>query len=336
MASTRPSLMRLLRIHQSLSLRRYPSLVNLAEMCGTHPRTLKRDLRVLREEFNAPLAYCRPRGGYHYTRPFSLAPPPFDERELLALSVAVEVAGAFRNTPFAEAVREALEKLRMMMPGAEQFAFDDAGGAITYVADPAPPERVETVLHFSDLWRAVHEHRQVRLTYRAMSSGREAVRVVDPYQIYLYGGMWYVHGFCHLRREGRDFAINRVQEVKVLETGFAPPDPEALRKRLSQRFTIVEGPDAEIGVWFDGEVAPRIRERIWHSSQRLTDHEDGSCTLTMRVKGLVSVKRWVLSYGRHAEVLEPPELAEEIRREAEMMVRRVREPGSRGVEAVRS
>jgi len=321
MSFARPTLTRLLRIHYAISTGRYPSLAQLAEGCGGHERTVKRDLRLLREELGAPLSYSRERRGYHYTRPFSLAPTPFEERELLALSLAVEVAGGFRNTPFKTAVRQALEKLRLMMAGPEQFAFDDANAAITYIPDPAAPERLETVLRFNELWGAWHEHRQVRLRYRAMSSGKEAVRVVDPYQFYLYGGMWYVHGFCHLRQAERDFAINRVQSVEVLSRTFTPPDPEALRKRLAERFTIVEGEAADVRVWFDAAVAPRIRERVWHPTQQLTDGADGSCTLAMRVKGLVSVKRWVLSYGRHAVPLAPAELVEAIRAEVAEMTR---------------
>jgi predicted DNA-binding transcriptional regulator YafY len=91
LASTRPTLVRLLRIHHAIASEAYPWLEALAGSCEVHPRTLKRDLKLLRDEFGAPIEYSRERQGYHYTTEFTLVPAPFHERELLALSIAVEV-----------------------------------------------------------------------------------------------------------------------------------------------------------------------------------------------------------------------------------------------------
>jgi predicted DNA-binding transcriptional regulator YafY len=41
----------------------------------------------------------------------------------------------------------------------------------------------------------------------------------------------------------------------------------------------------------------------------------------MVVSGMNEVKRWVLGYGRSAIVLEPPELVNLLRKEAEGMIR---------------
>ncbi|OPZ81524.1 MAG: hypothetical protein BWY76_03007 [bacterium ADurb.Bin429] len=59
---------------------------------------------------------------------------------------------------------------------------------------------------------------------------------------------------------------------------------------------------------FDADWARRIRERVWHPSQRITDTSDGGCTLTMTVEGLVSVASWILSLSGHAVPLAPPRL----------------------------
>jgi predicted DNA-binding transcriptional regulator YafY len=231
----------------------------LADLCEVTPRTVKRDLRLLREEFGAPLCYSRERQGYCYEREFSLVPSPFHERELLALSIAIEVANTFRNTPFPDAVHNALEKLQTMMPQTDRAAYEDVSAAVTYVPEAAPPERLETVIHFNDLLDAINSHRQVQMTYHSMSADAEAVRVVDPYQLYLYRGMWYLHGLCHLRHEYRDFAINRIRDLRVLTSTFDPPDPEQLRARLSQRFTIFQDAPATVSIWFDTATARRIK-----------------------------------------------------------------------------
>jgi len=77
-----------------------------------------------------------------------------------------------------------------------------------------------------------------------------------------------------------------------------------------------------ISVWmstFDSFAARWVRERKWHESQRLDEQPDGSLILRFTVSGLGEVKRWVFSFGSHAEVLAPEELREEIQRETKKM-----------------
>lgn len=318
---TRPTLERLVQIHHAIASGAGPTLVDLAGLCDVHPRTIKRDLRQLREGFDAPLCCSRQDRRYRYERPFALLPEPFHERELLALSLVIDIAHTFRNTPFADALRRALEKLRAMLPAPGQLAYDDHSAAVAYVPDPAPPEQVQVAIHFSRLLEAANARRQVRLTYHSLSARAVTVRTVDPHQLYLHHGVWYLHGFCHLRGRSRDFAVHRVRSLELLATTFSPPDPEVVRQAMARRFTIIEETPADVAIRFDAETAPFVKERLWHATQRITDRADGSCVLRMQVEGLTSVLRWVLSFGRHAVPLAPPELVERARAEVRAMAR---------------
>jgi len=53
-----------------------------------------------------------------------------------------------------------------------------------------------------------------------------------------------------------------------------------------------------------------VREKIWHESQKITQLPDGGLEVTFRVAGLDEIKRWVLSFGPEAIVMEPPKLRE--------------------------
>jgi predicted DNA-binding transcriptional regulator YafY len=61
---------------------------------------------------------------------------------------------------------------------------------------------------------------------------------------------------------------------------------------------------------FEAAVAGRVRESIWHRSQRLSELPDGRVELSLDVAGIVEVRPWILSWGDSVEVLEPPELRE--------------------------
>lgn len=322
MSFARAELVRLLLIHKQLVQQCFPTHAKLADLCGVSVRTIKRDLKLLHDEFGAPVGYDYQRRGFHYCRQFTLLPASFSHTELMALCLTLEVADLFRNTPFSCALKGALEKIQLLQPSGMMAA--NLHTEFSVIPDPMPPEQLATIIHFNQLIDAIKSVRQVRMTYYTITRDAESTRVVDPYHLYFSYGMWYLYAYCHTRCEPRDFAVGRIQQLDVLPNSFTPPDAADLRVQLHERFTN-ETPLAvedivEVTIYFDPVGARWIREREWHVSQRREDFPDGSCTLTMTVMGLAGVRRWILGFGgRHAIPLAPPELVRQVREEIDVM-----------------
>jgi predicted DNA-binding transcriptional regulator YafY len=81
---------------------------------------------------------------------------------------------------------------------------------------------------------------------------------------------------------------------------------------LESAFDIVYGDPVKVRIWFSANQARYINERKWSRNQEIVDQEDGSIILSMKTSGWWDVKRWVLSYGSEAKVLEPEDLKKEI------------------------
>jgi hypothetical protein len=64
-----------------------------------------------------------------------------------------------------------------------------------------------------------------------------------------------------------------------------------------------------------------VAERKWHDSQRVQEKADGSIILELELGGLEEIERWILSWGKHARVLAPKELATRIRDEASAILK---------------
>jgi len=58
-----------------------------------------------------------------------------------------------------------------------------------------------------------------------------------------------------------------------------------------------------------------VGEKIWHESRKAKKNGDGSLELSFRVAGLEEIKRWVLSFGPEAIVMEPKNLQEMVRKD---------------------
>ena len=65
----------------------------------------------------------------------------------------------------------------------------------------------------------------------------------------------------------------------------------------------------------DEEAAPQMRERSSDWMQ-VSDNPDSSVTVRLDVDNLNWATGWVLSWGKCARALEPPELVERVKRSA--------------------
>lgn len=161
---------------------------------------------------------------------------------------------------------------------------------------------------------------QVKILYYSASSGESSRRVVDPYHLHNIRGDWYLIAFCHNRKEVRDFLVGRIKELKVLPSEFVMRHDFSLDDYLKKGFLAERGVEAtEVVIKFDEYQARWIRERQWHPSQQIQELPSGELILRLKVGGLQEVKRWIMGYGPHAEVLQPESLRAQFKDEAEKM-----------------
>jgi len=95
---------------------------------------------------------------------------------------------------------------------------------------------------------------------------------------------------------------------------------------MGSSFGVYQGPPIRIRVWFHPDVAGYIQEKIWHESQQIHPQPDGSIIFEAEVAGTDEIRFWIMTWGSKAEVLEPKSLRENIRAEAERMVRQYKAP----------
>ena len=58
------------------------------------------------------------------------------------------------------------------------------------------------------------EKRSVSMVYHAHKTKEAIERIVDPYGLVFFEGVWVLIGYCHLRKGIRSFAIDRIIDLK--------------------------------------------------------------------------------------------------------------------------
>ncbi|HHX50811.1 MAG TPA: WYL domain-containing protein [Clostridia bacterium] len=299
----------------------YPNTPQLARMWEVHTRTIERDIEYMRDRLGAPLAYDYRRKGYYYAGEFCLPPLNLTEDEMSTLFLAQKLLAQCAGTPLEDPVRSAFEKIRLSLPQSFSLDFSSLEQSVSFNVEPLRGDETYLTGAYQSLKLAVQNRTTVWMRYFSLSRNETRERQVDPYHLRYYQGAWYLIAFCHLRQEIRIFAVDRIRELRHTGEEFEPLPGFSLQAYLEGSLGIEVGAySQEVVILFDSHQARWIRERQWHPSQVLEPRSDGSLTLRLTVSGLGEVKRWVLSFGRHAEILSPRSLRQQIEEEIQAMV----------------
>lgn len=318
MAKYKPQHRRLLFIDRKISEENYPNCRTLADEWEVSRKTIQRDLDYMRYQLDAPIEYFAARRGYYYTeKNFKLPAISIKESDLFAIYLAEKVLVQYEGTPVYDNLCSIFKKIEDSLPDiifAEthhdfcRFSFLAASSTIV---DPAVWQTVFSCL------RSLNS---MDIEYQSRQSKTPITRMLDPYHGVRFDGDWYVVGYCHLRREIRTFSLARMKSARKLDRQFRIPPDFNFRKLSGNHFGIHWTTDEIlVRIRFDRATARFIRERHWHSSQEIEECGDGSLILSLTVNHLLELRRWILSWGSGAQVLEPEELAEQMRNESDKM-----------------
>ncbi len=153
----------------------------------------------------------------HFARPLRLS-----RSEALALYLrGTELLGT-AGLPDAPALASALDKLRTSL-GPETLGDAER----IEMADPgAPVEALEPIRE------AARGRRRVGIDYFAHSSGEWSSRVIDPEEVFVALGHWYVAAWDVTVDAERLFRVDRIRRVEPTGEGFAPRGLEGAGRSL--------------------------------------------------------------------------------------------------------
>ncbi|HBH00598.1 MAG: hypothetical protein A2W08_06875 [Candidatus Rokubacteria bacterium RBG_16_73_20] len=291
-----------------------------ARELGCTVRTVWRDLRVL-QEVGFPIYDEREgrRGLWKVEVAFrDRLPVPLSLPEVVALLVSRDLLDHGGAGPFSSALASAFGKIRALLAPRALELVDRLRASIGARAVGAKLQSAGSG-HLAEIQRALAERRTLQMRYYSLSRDAETDRRVDPYHLTFFNGGLYLVGHCHLRRDVRIFAVERIRTVTALRDTFAMPADFDAEAYLRGAWGIVRGDLVGVRAVFSRAAAPHVRGRLWHASQELRELPGGRLELRMTVADTLEVRRWLLGFGSEVEVLAPPALREAIRREAERL-----------------
>ncbi len=316
--SQRQQLERIFEIDRQIRAGEYPNAGRLASRLEASRRVIFKDREFMVNRLGAPIEYSREAGGWYYTNQTWILPNIMvTEGELLAFFLSVEVARRYVGTALEGALRSAIEKFSKNIKGPVSIDLETLRTHFTFAAPVLAAANEQALL---DLHHAISENRRIWMRYYTASRDEHTERTVSPYHLYNVQGDWYLIAFDDMRQEVRNFSIGRMEDWRVLEETFQRDTAFSIDDYMGSAFQTERGGEAvEVAVRFDEQQARYIRERRWHETQKIEELPEGGLIMRFQTGGLDEVKRWVMQYGGHAEVLTPKELRNQIRLDVEKL-----------------
>jgi predicted DNA-binding transcriptional regulator YafY len=212
---------RLFQIVQRLRGRGPVTAAVLARELEVSPRTIYRDVQDL--VLSGVPVLGEAGVGYALPKSFDLPPLMFDEPEIEALVLGARIVEAWSDVELARAARGVLSKVEAVLPPKLRGRIPDAA-----LFAPAFHVRSSATAGLAALRAAVKARRKVALAYRDRGDAGTQ-RTVQPLGVFYWGASWSLGAWCELRRDFRNFRLDRVTKLDVLETTFTDEPGRTLR-----------------------------------------------------------------------------------------------------------
>lgn len=275
---------------------------DIAEKFNVSRRTVFRDFNSL-SEMNVPVTWDE-RNGYGIMRGYKIPPLMFTSRELAIILVGLNFVKSQVDQTMVEDAKGVELKIKEVLPE-NLNAFMESLEERT-VVDPFlhyGPEKKEGG-NWYKVSTAISENKQMKFSYRSKYSEEITARKIDPYLLVFYRDHWNVIGWSHKREDFRNFVLDRMSDVEILDSKFTPRgdiDVEGLIFRSDERSHLIKVDVSE-------SALRRFKSNLPTKILRQNEIKPNLFRLEFKFDNLSYINKWLLQFSTDIKIDEPDKL----------------------------
>jgi len=166
---------------------------------------------------------------------------------------------------------------------------------------------------FSQVSEAVLVGRQLKIEYHGRDRGETTRRRIHPLRLIHYRDNWYLAAWCEQVEDLRNFSLDRIGQVQMLEAPVRPVVDQVLDHHLGAAFGIFAGESKAWAVLrFTSDRARWVADELWHPDQ-IARFDGDEYELQVPYSDPRELLMDILKYGPDVEVVAPTDLRELVR-----------------------
>ena len=157
--------------------------------------------------------------------------------------------------------------------------------------------------------------RRLHMRYLTRARGEVGEREVSPQRLVYYRNTWYLDAWCHSRERLLRFALDAVQEARVLEARAKDVAMRQVQAEMDTGYGIYAGGTRQVATLrFSPQAAAWTSREEWHPEQQGRFLDDGSWELSLPYMDETELVMDLLRQGEQVQVLAPDSLRQAVQR----------------------
>ncbi|PWG81744.1 helix-turn-helix transcriptional regulator [Pararcticibacter amylolyticus] len=305
-----------------LQSRRVVKAIDIAERFNISLRTVYRDVKAL-EEAGIPII-GEAGVGYSIMDGYRLPPVMFNREEATALLMAEKLVEKLTDASNGSNYKSAMYKIRAVLKSSEKDFLEQIERHIEVVQTRQQRQQQQPDLNLlQPILKSISEKKRLSINYFAHYKQESTRRSIEAVGVFYLDNYWHLIAFCHLRKDYRDFRLDRIQNLGVTEDKYTQEHP-TLKEYMEREYESRNLQSIVIRV--NQKAALMLNEQKYYNgfvSEVKKDNYVEMSFLTMYTEGFA---RWYMMFADCAVIVEPDSLKERISKIMEKISSRISNP----------
>ncbi|OYU65345.1 MAG: transcriptional regulator [Cytophagaceae bacterium BCCC1] len=294
---------RLTAILIQLQSKRIVKAQEIAERFEISLRTVYRDIRTL-ELAGVPIM-SEAGIGYSLMKEYRLPPVQFTTDEAVAFFTADKILAKIGNTQTRKNFESGLYKIKSVLGHQEKELLDDANQYISVVENQYVPNTSDVKI--GEILQAIIDKNILKIRYFSAQQYEENSRNIEPIGLYNQSQYWYLIAWCQMRKDYRNFRLDRIREMEKLSKRFDQKHP-TFTSFLKQ--TAKEHLLTKITVRIDKNAYHYLGNQHFYMGFVSEKQVGNQIEMTFLSSNLNGFSHWFMLIGGESDILEPAKLKE--------------------------
>ena len=298
---------RIVAILIQLQSRRIVKAQDLADRFEVSLRTIYRDIRTL-ETSGVPIS-SEAGTGYTILEGYRLPPIMFTREEAGSFVAAEKLMQQFTDKSLGAHHQSAMFKIKSVLRGKEK----DWVSALESHININPGQDlfnsdIPNALEY--LFESIAEKKQVFLVYQSLHADHPTERLIEPVGLFYENSFWYVLGYCHLRKDYRQFRTDRILKIQPTQNDYLLSHGPLEKYRKGES----DIPKTKVKILLDKHIAKYLSGSRNYYGYVSEENAGNQVLMTFMTSDMrQGFARWYLMFADYAKIIEPEALRERVK-----------------------
>ncbi len=292
---------RLTAILVQLQSKQFISAKEISDRFEISIRTVYRDIRAL-EDSGVPIGSENGKG-YFIVDGYHLPPVVFTEDEASALLFGSKLTEKHTDDKIKENYESSLYKIKSVISKGQKEKLANLESRVM-VGNFDNKQTKDNYLF--EIQNVISKNKLFEIDYHSNYKYESTIRVIEPLGLYFYTSNWHLIAYCRLRSDYRDFRIDRIKKLKIIDEHFSVKKRKTMSALIKDLFDKASLVNTKIR--FKKDALKYLGDsKYYHGLVKEEVYKD-KIEMSFITFSLDYFARWLLNFTNNVEIVYPNEL----------------------------